>query len=373
MVSVYDEKKFCCGCRNCLNVCPAKSIRMIEDEYGFEYPEIDRDSCINCGRCRTVCPMTDVKAETVEASYAVVLDDQAVERSASGGAFYALAKAFIENDGVVFGCAYDDSLMPRHIMVDDVSELSKLQGSKYVQSEMDCQNEITKLLKTGRTVLFSGTPCQTAAIKKFVGRNANNLFTVELVCHGVPSRALWKDYIDHLSRKRGGKISDFQFRAKNTGKDFCSRYTVVRNGGKKEYVLPSVLSYYYYSFLKGKTYRESCYSCSFAQPSRQADITICDFWGYNGEWSRELKNVSACLVQGEKGRKLFDMGRKYLLTEESSFDSIAIQNEQLRQPSSITRFDEQFFQLWKNGGAGKLEKHHMKKHWKAYLLHILGK
>lgn len=373
MKTVYDEKKSCCGCRNCLNVCPTKAIQMVEDEYGFDYPEIDSVNCINCGRCRTVCPMNEVKGEAVEAAYAVVLDDKAIERSASGGAFYALSKALLEKDGVIFGCAFDKALMPRHTRVDGISDLPKLQGSKYIQSEMNCHNEIIELLKVGRTVLFSGTPCQVAAIKKFAGRNADNLFTVEVVCHGVPNRALWIDYIDHLGEKHGGRITAFQFRTKNTEKSFCSKYSVIINGEKREYTLPSVLSYYYYAFLKGKTYRESCYSCPFAQPSRQADITICDFWGYNGEKFSALKNVSACLVKGEKGKELFDIGKKYLLTEPSTFNSVAIQNEQLKQSSSILRYDEDFFRLWKSKGAKGLEKDHIRKHWRAYLIHLFDR
>ena len=372
METVYEDNKHCCGCKSCLRICPTASIVMVEDQYGFEYPSIDQNTCINCGRCKSVCPMVNVSGKPVESSYAVVLDDKAIDNSASGGAFYALAKAFLEMGGVVFGCAFDESLMPKHIQINDASELYKLQGSKYVQSDMDCHEEILGCLKSGKKVLFSGTPCQVAAIKSFVPVKFDELFTIEIVCHGVPNRALWKDYVDLLEKKHNGKVKKFIFRAKDAKKRFCYKYSVLKKDKETEYIFPSVLSYYYYHFLKGNTYRRSCYYCPFAQPSRQADITICDYWGYQGSRFKDRNDISAVMIQGEKGIKLFELGREYLLVEETVFDDVAENNEQLKTPSSFSRYDEEFFKTWKSKGSLGLEKKHKSEHWKAYMLHKLG-
>lgn len=373
MNSVYLNKSACCGCKSCASICPVHAISMVEDEYGFTYPQVDSATCIDCGRCKTVCPMLDVKGKPVSDAYAVVLDDEAVGNSASGGAFYALAKAFLENGGVVFGCAFDEHLQAAHVEISRVDELCRLQGSKYVQSDMDCHRRILSLVKQGTPVLFSGTPCQVAAIQSFVGEKSDKLCCVELICHGVPSARLWKAYIDSLGQKHKGTVRSFRFRTKGNGKKWCASYMVDVQGKKKQVFLPAVLSHYYSSFLKGRIYRDSCYACPFAQPDRQADVTIGDFWGYQGQAFRGRTDVSALLIQSEKGRQMFDHARKYLRTETSSFELVAAQNEQLRKPTSIQKRDEMYLNLWKTEGMKGLEREHRAAHWKAYLLHLLGR
>ncbi len=371
MKRVYEDKSKCSGCNTCLNVCPTKAIKMVEDEYGFLYPHISEEICIDCNKCKKYCPMRHVSDEVIERAYAAKLTSKEIENSASGGAFYALARAFIENNGVVYGCAFDDELIAKHIKVTTCNDLSKLQGSKYVQSNLNVHFAVLEDLKVGREVLFSGTPCQVAAIKSFVGNLSDRLFTVELVCHGVPNSKLWKDYIDFLEKDNKGKIINFKFRVKHSKTKFCARYTIVKDGVEKECIIPSNLSYYYYSFLKGKTYRTSCYSCPYAQPNRQADVTICDFWGYNGNYFAGSTDVSAVLIQGVKGNALFEMGRKYLDVEETKFQNVADNNEQLQKPSDISKYDARFFETWIKKGSRALEAEHKKKHWKAYLLNNL--
>ena len=374
MISIKKKKKDCCGCKTCMNVCPTDSIEIKCHELGFEYPVINQLTCINCGRCKSVCPMinTDVKGKQIESVYAVVLNENAVLNSASGGAFYALAKAFIEEGGTVFGCAFNDKLMAKHIEVNKIKDLKKLQGSKYVQSDMNCHQRIKEILATGKSVLFSGTPCQVAGIKAFIGDKDENLICVEIVCHGVPNAKLWKEYIEYLESTQKGTVEGFKFRTKGNKGKFCSEYILKKNNSLKIIKLPSVLSYYYFSFLKGKTYRRSCYSCPFAQPNRQADITICDYWGYTGIKFKAYPEISAVLIQGEKGEHLFNRARHYLMVEETNFESVAINNEQLKKPSSLEKYDDELMELWKTKGARGLEAKHRREHWKAYLLNRIG-
>lgn len=372
MISVYEKKHECCGCMTCINICPTKSIKIEYDEYGFSYPKIDQKTCIDCGKCRSTCPMINVDGKDISFAYAAVLNDNAIEYSASGGAFYAIAKAFIEAGGVVFGCAFDNKVRALHIEVNDLEGLRKLQGSKYVQSDMNCHNRIKELLNAGKQVLFSGTPCQVASIKAFVGAYSANLFCVEIVCHGVPNAKLWRDYIMFLEMGQRGKVVNFQFRAKGNRQQFCSRYVLEKNNIQKTIDLPAVLSYYYFSFLRGKTYRRSCYYCPFAQIKRQADITICDYWGYSGERFKGRVDISAALIQGEKGKELFDRASDYLVVEETDIEAVAMNNEQLKKPTALNNYDEHFMEIWRKEGARGLEREHRKKHWKAYVLNKVG-
>lgn len=305
--------------------------------------------------------------KTVEAVYAVTLKDDAVENSASGGAFFAMARSFLERGGVVFGCAFDEHMHAKHMEVQSVEQLSRLQGSKYVQSELDCHHRILSLLKVEKPVLFSGTPCQVASVQAYVGAYAKRLYCVELICHGVPSAAFWQDYLDLLKRKHRGEIVGFRFRSKNGSTKFSAEYIVEKAGKKKSYHVPSVLSYYYHSFLKGKTYRKSCYTCPFAAPDRQADVTIGDFWGYSGEALQGCQHPSALLINSSKGWELFETAKYCLITELSSFDAVSKQNKQLRQPTPIDRYDEALLRTWTDRGANAIDRQHKLKHWKAFL------
>ena len=372
MDKLFNEKNECCGCSACQSVCPVGAIEMVEDQYGFLFPVVDDSKCINCRKCKKVCPMTNVEGKEIDSAYAVVLDDAAIDNSASGGAFYAVAKAFINHGGHVFGCAFDENLKPIHIEVSTLSELKLLQGSKYVQSEMECYHRIKELLENNIRVLFSGTPCQVAAIKRYIGNGSKYLFCVEIVCHGVPNRRLWKEYIEYLGRVKHGTVKRFEFRAKGIGRKFYSRYVIEKRNAEKIVILPSTLSSYYYNFLQGKTYRHSCYSCPFANEKRQADITICDYWGYDGIKFKGKQDISAVMIQGEKGIELFENAKHFLEIEESTFYDVAKNNEQLRKPSNINRYDESLFIKWKKSGISGIERIHRRKHWKAYIMNKLG-
>lgn len=350
--SLVKEKDQCCGCGSCVLACPTGAIKMVPRELGCLYPEIDTRKCVNCRRCEQVCAFAgeEKRNQTAPRTLAAAAKDGAIlKRSASGGVFAALAHRFIDAGGVVYGCSLetvDGLLSPVHIGVQDHGEVAKLQGSKYVQSSLGTVfEEIRQLLKEGRIVLFSGTPCQVDALKHFVkGTDTSNLYTVDIICHGVPSAELFRKYLKTLESPQKKKITAFYFRDKSRGWGLQASYMYQRkNGAVKTQKLPSGLSSYYSFFLQSETYRESCYSCPYANAARVGDITIGDFWGIEQEHPRYLREnggkfsvrdgISAILVNGPHGEELIAAFGDALEQETSGLESVARWNSQLRGPS----------------------------------------
>ena len=203
------NKVLCCGCTACSSVCPKGCIQMVSDFEGFKYPSVNTDLCINCGLCEKVCPIKkDKPTDEITKSYAVrIKDDDILEKSTSGGAFSALSKVVFDADGVVFGGAFDDEFNVIHTYAEKESDGIKFRGSKYVQSDMgECFSKVKKFLDSGRYVLFSGTPCQTAGLLSYLQKPYDNLITVDFVCHAVPSPKVWEKYRDFLRKKYNSKI-----------------------------------------------------------------------------------------------------------------------------------------------------------------------
>lgn len=213
----------CCGCGACSQICPVSAINMTEDEYGFRGPVVDNALCVGCGLCMKSCPMLHSEEGRRHPIRSYAATNAAPEKSflcSSGGIFSALAEFIVNDGGVVCGAAFIDGLKLYHIMVDNLEDLEKLKKSKYVQSNTnDIFKKVKKSLKDGKTVLFSGTPCQVRALYSFLGEaKTSGLLTVDVVCHGVPSQKLFDDYIDEF-QKKNGKIDCYTFRAKRTAKN----------------------------------------------------------------------------------------------------------------------------------------------------------
>lgn len=202
MISI-NKKDNCCGCYACVNVCPKDCISMEEDSEGFNYPCVDKSKCVDCTLCEKVCPIIN-KDKVAQGSneedntYVAYTKNATVRKnSSSGGMFTELAESVLKNNGVVFGCAFDDDFNAHHIMIDNISDLEKLRGSKYIQSQIESTyKEAEKLLKNGKLVLFSGVACQIAGLNSYLRKDYNNLITVDVLCHGVPSGKAWRKYID---------------------------------------------------------------------------------------------------------------------------------------------------------------------------------
>jgi coenzyme F420-reducing hydrogenase beta subunit len=317
----YDKQ--CTGCGACALVCPKNAISMTENTEGFVIPVVDDDKCIKCGLCIKKCAKHNDNSNPNRTVYAVVANDsKLLHNSTSGGFFGVLAKHIIQEGGYVYGVANTDDLRVKHIRIEAEGELSRLHGSKYVQSNASaCFADIKEQLKAGKKLLFSGTGCQISGLLSFLGGSNENLITIEVVCHGVPSQGLFNKYIEWLGNKRGGNVTEFQFRSKNmrpTGEH--SQFTYICNN--KRYKGQAYEDPYYSAFLNGRILRESCYNCSFKGSSRVADFTIGDFWGVE----RQLKNfpvnngTSAVLINTEKAEKLFDKIKDSFIYKETSYE-----------------------------------------------------
>lgn len=342
---LYQEKSDCCGCGACMNICPRKAISMTEDECGFVYPEIDAELCIRCGKCKKVCAFQN----TEETNYplrtiaAVSKNKEQASNSASGGIFAAIAELFIKNNGVVYGAAFDEAWNVSHREISKVDEIHVLQGSKYVQSNIGLTyTQAKEKLENGNKVLFSGTPCQIAGLKKYLGKNYENLLTIDIVCHGVPSGKIFQSYIKYLENKENGTLKYFTFRDKTIGWGIngCAKFET-RSGKIKEKRLWQSASSYLYYFVKGWIYRENCYCCKYAGKNRPGDITLGDYWGIEKEHPEYLKSsgwdenngISVVIANSENGEKYLHQ-IECLDIRPSLFEKAARANDQLNHPSS---------------------------------------
>ncbi|HAT4209925.1 TPA: 4Fe-4S dicluster domain-containing protein [Clostridium perfringens] len=373
-VNLFNEKKECCGCGACKNICPKDAITFIEDEYGFTYPQIDIERCIGCELCKKVCDFQkiDTKNSIVKTYAAISKHDRILEKSASGGIFGSLALEFLNKGGVVYGCSMElenNQLYPKHIRVSDVSNLNKILGSKYVQSDLnDCFNKIRKDLLNKRKVLFSGTPCQVASLNLYLSSiNIDKLYTVDIICHGVPNSKFFKDYISELEKRLKGTVTNFRFRDKSNGWGLLGAVDYLsNNGSKKTKLINAETSSYFKLFLESSTYRESCYNCKYTNSSRPADLTLGDFWGIQTEHPNYLKEnggildlkkgISCILVNNSKGINLIEKYGKEINLKESVFEKVSNGNDQLKFPSKISHDRDKILNLYKNNGYSAVDK-----------------
>lgn len=356
---LYNEKKDCCACGACLNVCPKQAISMIEDACGFRYPQIDDNLCVRCGRCKQVCAFQSSKVENspVKVFAGVAKDESIRKASASGGIFAAIAKKALEEGYMVYGAVLQPDFYVKHVGIKSIEELGKIQGSKYTQSDIGrTYSEVKEYLAQGKKVLFSGTPCQIDGLYGFLGKDNENLVTIDIICHGVPSNKMFIDYIKTL----GDDVSSFVFRDKSIGWGINGSAFI---NGKKKRIWQSSSSYLYY-FTKGWIYRENCYQCKYTCSHRPGDITLGDYWGiekqhpeYLGKdgWDEAI-GISVIIANTEKGENVLNGLNCVLDLKESTFKKASEANQQLRLPSNPGKRDD-ILRLYNDAGWTAIEKH----------------
>ena len=295
---------------------------MISDKEGFLCPEVDTEYCDNCGACRRVCPIVQLRSTDdafATEVYACWNKDEDIRfQSASGGAFSALAQHVLSCGGVVFGAAFDEDMRVKHVAVHRKEELWKLRSTKYVQSDVGLSYQVVReLLQKERKVLFTGTPCQVAAISALLGKEHGNLFLCDIICKGVPSPGLFAKYVKQLETYYGAKLININVRHKLIDWEFPSSVALFDDGQKRVLKGPSD------SFMNGYrnyyTLRTCCYNCPFASVSRFGDITLADFWGIGdlAPFQHSTRNgVSLILVNTDKGRRLVKSSSDRLYLEE---------------------------------------------------------
>lgn len=306
----------CTGCMACVNSCAHHAISIVKDEEGFDRPQIDESLCVDCGLCQKTCPINNHPiVNEPQGVYSGWSADEAVRTSSSsGGAFTEIARPILEEGGVVFGCALDEKLQAYHTYVKTMDELAdKLRGSKYVQSRIgNSYVQAKEFLKQGRKVLFSGTPCQIAGLKNFLRKDYENLTTVDLICHGVPSPMIFEDYKQYMQEHEKMELMDIKFRCKKSSWIFFNMTLighVEKSGALKTYYGRYYEDPYIRGFLKDVFLRPSCHQCHFTSTKRCSDFTIADWWGYQrfkGEnRDFERKGVSLLFCNTEKSKRLF--------------------------------------------------------------------
>ena len=356
------EKKDCAGCGACAAVCPKDAICLREDGDGFRYPEVDAELCVQCGRCEKACPaLTPVERHAPQAVYAACAKEDRIRmQAASGGAFTALAESFLRQGGAVYGCAMasgkeireeclsgDGEPLLCHIRAADLRELQALSGSRYAQSRTEkAYRQIRQDLAEGRRVLYGGTPCQVAGLRAFLAEahaDTGNLFTADILCHGVPSERLLRQYLTYLEKKYRGRVTGYQFRDKERGFTYYPKFRLKKGGTEKWHRLATMEEGYWYLFQNAMANRENCYSCPYAASARCGDVSLGDYWGIEqahpelltaggGPLPRE-KGISLLLVNTGQGQALLESCGELLDRRESTLEKAMVRGDALKFPT----------------------------------------
>lgn len=326
---------------------------MIKDEEGFLYPEIDKKLCIECGKCSEICPVgkSTTNDDNVEAYMAYSNDENIREKSSSGGVFSLLAEYVLGKGGIVVGCALsEDCHTAHHIIIEDKSDLYKLRGSKYVQSTIgNTFIKVKKVLQNGRQALFSGTPCQIAGLKSFLGKSYSNLLLVDVICHGTPSPLVWEKYVDFREKSENSKTKKVSFRDKSKGWKNYSLSIDFNNGSVYKGSITEDL--YLKGFVLNYYLRPSCYNCSFKNDNYYSDMTLADFWGVNriaGD-KNDNKGISLVLLHSSNGKSAFKSIQDYCYSEKAEFSDAIKSNPSYLKSVPNNKIRKHFFQdLTKN-------------------------
>lgn len=361
------EKESCTGCYACTDICPRDAVGMEMDEEGFYQPHIDKEKCVNCRLCEKVCPVLGQDSESYHMpfkAYAAWINDREIlERSSSGGAFSALAERILQQEGTVYGAAFQEGFRVKHIRASNRKELEALRKAKYLQSDM---KGIYRLLKedvlSGRKVLFSGTPCQVEAAERFLGGKYSNLILVEFICHGVPSEDIFRRSLRNLGKRFGSPVKEYEFHSKRRSWRSNTVSIKLEDGRKKE--LTSFENPFMLGFFHKLILRKSCYECKFKKAGRVSDIVLADFWEIKKIAPRfdNYHGVSMVVTMSDAGQALVMSAKDSLDLHEVDCEKVI----KIKKHFTACNYDKdkrtKFFQYQKKYGYDKAEKK-LTPHW----------
>ncbi|WP_287621481.1 Coenzyme F420 hydrogenase/dehydrogenase, beta subunit C-terminal domain [Parabacteroides sp.] len=342
----------CTGCKVCLNVCTHNAISFSENHYGFWYPVIDESLCIDCGLCKKACPnnIPPVLHAPLKAVIGHAIDKEEQKSSTSGGVASALCRYILRAGGVVYGCTSAHYPLVHHIRVESENGLELLKGSKYVQSDVEDVFGLIRQDLQERKVVFVGTPCYCAGLKKYIHKDSENLVLIDFVCHGVPSQKILKDAVEEVSS--GEQIQTVQFRKKTQCGE--SKYGLFLGGenGRSIYQNTYPKDDYIITFLSGMFYRPSCYECKYAQVKRCSDITLGDYWDREKKTSFQNRQygLSMIMVNTKKGKWLLDECSSKIISVLADVDNFVARNGQLHHSMPKHEFYESFHRDYLNHG-----------------------
>lgn len=360
----FADHHVCCGCSACEQICPQECIIMLEDGEGFLYPSVEEAKCVDCGLCKKVCPALFPYSQRLPQKALAAINTQKEIRlkSSSGGIFSSLAERCIVHEGTIFGATFTSSWCVEHRRTEKIQDIPYFRGSKYVQSKIGhCFTDVKELLKNNKQVMFVGTPCQVAGLHHFLGKSYDNLLTVDFICHGVSSPAVWKWYINDVAKNLVRRnwlnriiyaknplkaVQNVEFRNKEKG---WKQFQIVINVGCIQKSRLSDIHYenpYMRSFLTNLNLRPSCYQCSSKDGRSHSDITLADFWnvhkvvdGYDDD-----KGTSLILINTEKGAEAFsEIGCK---SKEVDFEDAIQYNQAWHVPFAEPGKRTEFFQKY---------------------------
>lgn len=346
---------YCCGCAACESICAQKAITMIENDHGFIVPRIDNNKCIDCGLCSKVCDFKKSKQveSNIRKAYSLIVKDPVTLRfSTSGGAFTGLSNPILDDGGVIIGAVLKDDFTVQHEIAYTYRDRDHMRGSKYVQSSIrGLYKTINDILKEGKRVLFTGSPCQCAAIKSYFRDKYKNLIVVDFLCHGVPSNKMFKEHIRCLENQYNKSIRHYSFRGKKYGWDAYSCNEVNFSDGTSE--SRWVNQSYYNFFVDNLSLREGCYNCPYRSYHRHSDITVADFWGIEKLMGRSDNNgISLVFVNSETGARLLQRAEDYCTIQEYDFEKVSYRIP--LNPINKNKQYTEFWNLYKEGGYNAL-------------------
>lgn len=339
MISI-SEKKFCCGCRACIDICPKQCIKITTDKEGFDYPKVDVSYCIQCGKCEIVCPILhhverhNEKVPVVYGGYNQKFDDRI--KSTSGGVFKLLAEYFIKDGGYVVGAKYDENFNVKLSIIDKCEDLNLLIGSKYLQADTNgIFKNVKELLVLGKKVFVCSTPCYISALYNYLGNDYDNLYTCDFICKSLPSPKFFEAYRRSLEKHFRAKIRNIHFKYKDEKHPWGACTTRIDFEGNKSYIKNGLQDSYMTAFLRtGFTIRPSCIDCKYKGFPRNADISIGDFWGISRyvDIKTTKSGYSVILVNSEKGKMLFSRIKENLYYNEYKLKDASQSNIHLILP-----------------------------------------